>query len=143
MNSLSKPRFAAYLGGIFLAGVACGAFLSPHLRAVFPSHASESVGLAEQIEGRLRTELDLSDAQLIQIRPLIARNVEAIQTFHCDAMHKIEEYMERGRPQFVAVLNPAQLKRFEKMEAERKAFFEKKFSAPASTNAAARPPQQP
>jgi hypothetical protein len=136
MSPLTKPRLIAYLAGIFIAGTLCGGLLTTRLKPWLASRSSDSQSLAEHIENRLKSELRLDEEQVLKVRPIIVRDAEAIQIFNCEAMQKIEQSLERSRPEFISVLRPDQFERFKKMEADRKAFFEKKLKGrPLSVNA--------
>ena len=139
MSPLTKRRLAAYLAGIFIAGMVSGGLLVSWWNHQQEARRHDPRTLAERIEKRFQAELKLSEEQVAKLRPLIVRNAEAIEAFNLETMQKIEQFLDRSRAEFVQPLNPEQLERFRKMETERKAFYHKRVKnespAPASTNA--------
>jgi hypothetical protein len=127
MSPLTKRRFVAYLAGIFVAGAVSGGLLVSWLGHQQEARRHDPRNLARHIEKRFRTELQLSEEQVLKLRPIIVRNAEAIQGFNLETMQKIEQFLDRSRPEFIQALNPEQLVRFQKMESDRKAFFAKRM----------------
>ena len=134
MSPLTKRRFAAYLAGIFIAGMASGGLLVSWWGHQQEARRHDPRHLAERIEKRVQAELKLSEEQVAKLRPIIVRNAEAIEAFNLETMQKIEQFLDRSRPEFIAPLNPEQLEQFRKMESERKAFFEKRMKNGAPSN---------
>jgi hypothetical protein len=127
MSPLTKRRFVAYLAGIFIAGMVSGGLLVSWLGRQQDARRHDPQNLARHMEKRFQTELKLSEDQVAKLRPIIVRDAEAIQAFNLETMQKIEQFLDRSRREFIQALNPEQLERFQKMESDRKAFFEKRM----------------
>jgi sugar-specific transcriptional regulator TrmB len=124
--AFTKTRFLAYLAGIFIAGMISGGLLHSWWAPPKKDRPRDPQQIARHIEERFRSELKLSDEQLVKLRPLLRRNAEAIHDFDLQTVKKIDEYIDRSRDEFIAALTPDQLPRFKEMEAKRKAFMRQK-----------------
>jgi len=132
MSRGSTGRIILYAGLIFLAGLATGVFLAPALRYThfYPRAPHE---MTQHMLSHLQSELQLTDPQLAQIKPLVERTGADLETIHRETMNRVWARLEETHKQIAAFLTPEQKARLNKMGAEHRKRFEHgphKFSVP-------------
>lgn len=116
-----KPwKLVLLLTGIFLAGAVAGGFVTLEVGKgmLRKRMAPENWGPA-----RLKTlekELDLTPAQIEQLKPIIRRDVEDLNRLRQQGFQETRRILERMEKDITAVLTSAQKAKFEKFNEERR-----------------------
>jgi hypothetical protein len=126
MNNLTKEKAILYLVAIFLAGAATGTvvgYTSGKHKAFPMPRPGEMV---EHIVLRLQTRLELRPEQLGRIKPLVEQTCSEMQAIHRESWRRVSESFKKLNQQIAEHLDPAQRKRLEEMEKERREMVRKK-----------------
>ncbi len=106
---------------IFLAGAATGSINTLGLRQRIENHRLQAGGLRESLMRLLREELELTPGQERRIAPIIAEACEAYRRETLRAMERVNEIVRRTNERVARELTPAQVKRLNALEAQRRA----------------------
>jgi Spy/CpxP family protein refolding chaperone len=131
MTSSRFFRPALYALLIFAAGVITGVFVAPIVGRSFmrPPGSQE---MAQHIMHRLRSNLDLTDAQVAQIKPLVEKTGADMETIRRETTQRVMRRMEQTNTEISAILLPEQQAKFKTMEEERRKRMERdhRFAEP-------------
>jgi Spy/CpxP family protein refolding chaperone len=131
MTSSRFFRPALYALLIFAAGVITGAFVAPIVGRSFmrPPGSQE---MAQHIMHRLSSNLDLTDAQVAQIKPLVEKTGADMETIRRETTQRVMRRMEQTNTEISAILLPEQQAKFKTMEEERRKRMERdhRFAEP-------------
>lgn len=93
-----------------------------------PEHLGPSPKKLERRLKFLARKLDLTDSQREQVREIFEDSKEHLRAFRREHRPKFEALREDSLNKVKSVLNPEQLKKFEKLQARRQARMKKKRS---------------
>ena len=121
MSSLTKPRLAAYLAGIFLAGGISGGFLGHGWRSERPRPRERPAPeeMAQLIHRKLSDEVGVTAEQWNSISPIITNLTRAIADLDNQNRERIRELITRSDTAVMEKLTPEQKPRMEKLISER------------------------
>jgi len=122
MKGLIRSKAIVYLVAIFVAGLAAGAvggFALSKRAEHRKGHRPDPKEMVDQILGGLTHELKLTEEQVRQIRPLIERTSEGIQSCHQDVGMRIEALIKEGNRRMGVFLTPEQKEKLAEMERQR------------------------
>jgi hypothetical protein len=139
MNHLTKNKIILYLAALFLVGGVTGGVLGwtgAQQRSRTPPSPE---GMCNQFKHKLKSELDLTPAQLQQLDPLLEKRVKNMETVHARTIQQFEEVIRASNEEIATTLglNPSQRAKLEEMERKRQDFMRKRFRPPGE---APRPP---
>jgi len=117
MNKMRIGRIILYAVLIFLAGFVTGALLAPIFGRTFmrPPAPHE---MSQQMLAHLQSVLHLTDQQLTQIKPIVEKTGEDMETIHHQTMQRVLARLAEAHAQISAFLTPEQKIAFQKMEKE-------------------------
>jgi hypothetical protein len=105
-------KLSLFCFGIFASGIVVGGIGVRHFFPPAPRPMPVMEGFGPKILRRLTLQLELSDAQLARIRPIIEKNVAELQTLRRDSIHRSTELLEAMNADVAAQLTPAQQVKF-------------------------------
>lgn len=107
---------------IFVLGMSAGALITVKIcqRWIGKIKAGGPRIVAELIERRLATRLSLDNAQRRQLRTIVQKAYGEIQDAQRQIQPQVRETLERAETSVRAILRPDQVKKFDKLVAERK-----------------------
>lgn len=117
---------AVFLFGLVLGGGAAHLY---HKKALGTLLEGGGRAFHERIKHKFMDDLDLDAAQRQRLEPVMNGLHEKIRAARRQAEPEIRKYFEEVRPLIVEALSPAQVKKFEEMEARMK----KRKTAPNAT----------
>ena len=123
MSKASTGRIFLYAALIFFAGFATGLFLAPVLMHMhnFPPVPHE---MTQHMLSHLQSELQLTDQQLAQIKPLVEKTAGDLETIHHETMKRVWARLEETHTQIAVFLTPEQKDKLSKMGAEHQQRFD-------------------
>ncbi|HEY1583021.1 MAG TPA: hypothetical protein VGF73_07980 [Chthoniobacterales bacterium] len=117
MSKSRGVRIALYALLIFLAGVTTGAFLAPMVGRFF-IRLPDSHEMSRQMLAHLSSELNLSDKQVTQIKPMVDSAGADMERIHHETMERILDRLAQVHAKIARYLTPEQQAKFKQMEAD-------------------------
>ncbi len=100
---------------IFVSGVLVGSGLTfKVITSGFKRSFQDPGALAELITHRMKKTLDLTDAQVVQVRQIILERQKAFESLRKEVQPRLEAQIENTRRGLAAVLTPEQARKWEK-----------------------------
>jgi len=128
MNHLTRTKVVSYLAVIFIAGSVTGAVIgwngAQNRRMKPPSPRN----FCERVREKLRTELNLSPAQVEKLDPLLERQARQVEEIHGRTVQQVNEVIRSFNTEIADVLNlsEAQRQKLSEMEKRRQEFDAKR-----------------
>jgi Spy/CpxP family protein refolding chaperone len=110
-------RTTLYAFVIFVAGLIAGTIVSPRIHHSLMRHP-DSANVADHVLGKLTHQLDLTDAQKVQIKPIVQKTGEAVDGIWHETANRVADRIEQGDREIGSVLTPEQQPKLEAMIAE-------------------------
>lgn len=115
----SKPwKLVLLLAGIFLAGGVVGGAVTLHFVREFAQRRAEPEQWGPARLRMLAHRLELTPAQIEQLRPVVRRNMDDLAHIRQDGMRDTRRVLQRMEQDIAAVLTPEQREKFARLNAE-------------------------
>jgi Spy/CpxP family protein refolding chaperone len=111
-------KLVLVLSGIFLAGVATGAFATKRFGREWVTHRPGPDQWAPNHLKRLAERLDLKPEQIELIRPIVHRSMEELNRLRAESMAGTRTVFERMEKEISEQLTPEQRTKFEQLNRE-------------------------
>ena len=105
---------------IFLAGAVSGAFVAPMIGRTF-MQPPKPEQLSHHMLADMQARLKLTDQQVAQIRPLMKKTGQELETIRNETMKRVRTQLDATDAQISALLTPDQQAEFAKMVKEHRA----------------------
>ena len=128
-DQLAKPRrrwlrTVLLATAIFVCGTLVGGGVTFKIIASgYKRSFQEPALLAEEITHRMKRRLDLTNAQVQQVRRIILEQQMAFQSLRKEFRPRLDDQIERTRQELAAVLTPEQARKWEKRFAHIQRFW--------------------
>ena len=120
MNVPMRWKLISYTAALFAAGAICGAMMLPRTP---PKPETLKVDCREEIAKKLRNklkcQLNLTDAQLEKMEPLIQKASGDVEASHLDCLNRISAALDCLHSQICTDLTPDQKQKLAALEAAR------------------------
>jgi Spy/CpxP family protein refolding chaperone len=120
MNNARSIKITIYSLLIFVGGFVSGLLLAPMIGRSFlsPPHPGD---LSRHMLSRLQSSLQLTPEQTEQIKPLMDETTADMETIRSETTKRVTDRISETNAKIRLLLTPEQKKRFEEMEAQRRA----------------------
>ncbi len=118
MNGPKTWKLVLLLGGIFLGGVVVGGALTLHFGHQWQQRRANPEQWGPARLKMLARHLELSPAQIEELRPIVHRNMSELGELRQDAFRETRRVLERLEKEISAVLTPEQQARFKELNEE-------------------------
>jgi hypothetical protein len=126
MNRLSKRAALFYLVAVFLAGLIAGTGLGYLVRDRSPRRLPPPERKAIDFVERLRQELQLSDQQVVQVRPAFDELGRKLHAFHTNTIEQVSAMIRKTHGDIEQYLNPNQIEKLRRLQQEKEMEFRKR-----------------
>jgi hypothetical protein len=145
MNGLTKGKILAYLAATFAVGLLAGGFAggvsSARLRHPERGKPPTPDQIATWITDKLKAELDLTPAQVNQVRPLALTLAVEMEREHLETVQRIQTHVRQTHERMGGFLTPAQREKLKQIQnARERECRERKDKLPATPPPLSPPP---
>ena len=132
MKHLTKNKIILYLAAIFLVGGVTGGVLGWTGANRNRMEPPSPKGMCDHFRHQLKSELDLTPAQLQQLDPLLEKRANGMEALRSRTIQQFEELIRASNEEIATTLglNSAQRAKLEEMERKRQEFMRKRFRPP-------------
>ena len=127
MNSLTSGKLIAYLAFIFVAGGVTGAVITANKSMDRDIQAQSLEKTCSRIQDRLRSRLDLTQAQFEKLRPVFDQTAQELRSVHGRAICEMDGIIRKAHQRIALELNPDQKIKLERYDAERQRWLQRKL----------------